>query len=85
MERKPKGVTTEMKALDEYIPTALFILLLKRVRFIAFFHLFLQTNIAMTGSGAVCACDIALRTRDSLLNILIDNDLLGLFPGCHHG
>ena len=73
-----------MKALDGYIPTALFILLLKGVRFIAVFHLSLQINIAMTGLRAVSA-GVALRTSDSLLNILIDNDVIGLFPGCHHG
>ena len=31
---KPKGVTTHMKALDEYILMTLFVLLLKRVHFL---------------------------------------------------
>ena len=31
---KPKGVTTQMKALDEYIPLEPFVLLLKRVHFL---------------------------------------------------
>ena len=31
---KPKGVTTQMKALDEYILMVLFVLLLKRVHFL---------------------------------------------------
>ena len=32
---KPKGVTTQMKALDEYILMVLFVLLLKKVHFLA--------------------------------------------------
>ena len=32
---KPKSVTTQMKALDEYILMVLFVLLLKRVHFLA--------------------------------------------------
>ena len=31
---KPKGVTTQMKVLDEYILMVLFVLLLKRVHFL---------------------------------------------------
>ena len=31
---KPKGVTTQMKALDEYFLMVLFVLLLKRVHFL---------------------------------------------------
>ena len=33
-QTKPKGVTTQMKALDEYILMVLFVLLLKRVHFL---------------------------------------------------
>ena len=33
MQTKPKGVTTQMKALGEYILMVLFVLLLKRVHF----------------------------------------------------
>ena len=32
---KPKGASTQMKALDEYILMVLFVLLLKRVHFLA--------------------------------------------------
>ena len=32
---KPKGVTTQMKALDEYILMVLLVVLLKRVNFLA--------------------------------------------------
>ena len=35
MQTKPKGVTTQMKALDEYLLMVLFVLLLKRVHFLA--------------------------------------------------
>ena len=35
LQTKPKGVTTQMKALDEYIAMVLFVLLLKRVHFLA--------------------------------------------------
>ena len=35
LQTKPKGVTTHMKALDEYILMVLFVLLLKRVHFLA--------------------------------------------------
>ena len=31
LQTKPKGVTTQMKALDEYILMVLFVLVLKRV------------------------------------------------------
>ena len=34
MQTKPKGVTTQMKALDEYILMVLFVLLLQRVHFL---------------------------------------------------
>ena len=34
LETKPKGVTTQMKALDEYILMVLFVLVLKRVHFL---------------------------------------------------
>ena len=33
-KRNPKGLTTQMKALDEYILMVLFVLLLKRVHFL---------------------------------------------------
>ena len=33
MQTKPKGVTTQMKALDEHILMVLFVLLLKRIHF----------------------------------------------------
>ena len=33
-QMKPKRVTTQMKALDEYLLMALFVLLLKRVHFL---------------------------------------------------
>ena len=33
MQTKPKGVTTQMKALDEYILMVLFVLLLERVHY----------------------------------------------------
>ena len=35
LQTKPKGVTTHMKALDEYILMVLFEILLKRVHFLA--------------------------------------------------
>ena len=35
---KPKGVTTQMKALDEYIVMVLFVLLLKRVHVLGIFE-----------------------------------------------
>ena len=34
MQKKPKGVTTQKKALDEYILMVLLVLLLKRVHFL---------------------------------------------------
>ena len=36
LQRKPKGVTTQMKALDEYNLMVLSVLLLKRVHLLAF-------------------------------------------------
>ena len=35
IQTKPKGVTTQMKALSEYILMVLFVLSLKRVHFLA--------------------------------------------------
>ena len=34
LKSSPEGVTTQMKALDEYILMVLFVLLLKRVHFL---------------------------------------------------
>ena len=39
---KPKGVTTQMKALDEYILMVVFVLLLKRVHYLAVFKIYLD-------------------------------------------
>ena len=35
MQMKPKGVTIQVKALDEYVLMVMFVLLLKRVHFLA--------------------------------------------------
>ena len=47
---KPKGVTTQMKALDEYILMVLFVLLLKRVHFLTLFNIYLGIQF-FSGEG----------------------------------
>ena len=48
-ETKPKGVTTQTKALDEYILMVLFVLLLTRVHFLAFVLFNLDRETAVKG------------------------------------
>ena len=42
--KEPKGVTTQMKAFHEYILMVLFVLLLKRVRFLTYASLLIHTT-----------------------------------------
>ena len=46
---KPKGVTTQMKALIEYFPVVVFTLLLNRVHVFANFMFNLDRNMAVKG------------------------------------
>ena len=42
MQRKPKGVTIQMKARDEFIVIVLFVLVLERVHFLAIINIYLD-------------------------------------------